>query len=148
MPASSWVESTPDSRMHNSGNNSGYPPIPIVHLVIRFLLEIAMWAGCGLAGWHVAGWAGAVAGVAGSMALWGIFGTVGDSSRKSPVVPIPGPVRLALEAMLFGIAAWGIWVVWSRAGSETFLTLTLLHYAITWERQWWLIRGAPMPEVG
>lgn len=107
-----------------------------------------MWAGCSQAGWYLAGWIGAIVGALTSMALWGIFGTPGDGSRKAPVVPTPGQLRLLLELALFGIAAWGIWVVWSRAASETFLTITLLHYAITWERQWWLIRGAPMPEVG
>jgi len=127
---------------------SGYPPIPTVHLVIRFLLELAMWAGCGLAGWHLAGWVGAVLGVIASMLAWGLFGTAGDSSRKPPVIPTPGRIRLLLEIALFGLAAWGIWMVWSRAASETFLTIAVLHYAITWERQWWLIRGAPMPSVG
>lgn len=127
---------------------SGYPPIPVFHLAIRFLLEIVLWAGWGLAGWHLAEWPGAVIGVLVSMAVWGVFGTPGDGSRGAPVVRTPGQLRLLLEVALFAVAAWGIWVVWSRAASETFLTITVLHYAITWERQWWLIRGAPMPGMG
>jgi hypothetical protein len=107
-----------------------------------------MWAGCGLVGWHFGGWAGAIAASAASMALWGVFGTPGDGSRGTPVVNTSGRIRLVLEIALFGIAAWGIWVVWNRAASETFLTIALLHYAITWERQWWLLRDAPMPGVG
>ncbi len=107
-----------------------------------------MWAGCGMAGWHLVGWPGAVLGVAVSMALWGVFGTPGDGSRGDPVVKTPGRIRLLLEIALFAIAAYGIWVVWSRAASETFLTVSILHYAITWERQWWLVRGAPMATVG
>ena len=63
-----------------------------------------------------------------------------------PVGAAPGPIRLLIEIALFAIAAYGYWVVWSRAASETFLTVSVLHYAITWERQWWLIRGAPIPE--
>jgi len=127
---------------------SGYPPIPAIHLAIRFLLEIAMLVGVGMAGWHIWRYAGAILFVAGAMALWGIFGTPGDGSRGAPVVPTPGQLRLLLEIALFGIAAYGFWVEWSRAASETFLTISALHYAITWERQWWLIRGGPLPESG
>lgn len=107
-----------------------------------------MWAGCGLAGWELGGWPGATLGVLLSLALWGVFGTVGDGSRGVPVVQTPGQLRLLLELSLFGIAAWGYWVGWDRIASETFLTVSVLHYGITWERQWWLIRGGPLPKVG
>jgi hypothetical protein len=124
---------------------SGYPPIPAIHLAIRFILEIAMLAGVWMAGTHVWGYPGAILGVLAAMALWGVFGALGDGSRGAPVVPTPGQLRLLLEIALFGIAAYGYWVEWSRAASETFLTISILHYAITWERQWWLIRGGPLP---
>jgi hypothetical protein len=123
---------------------SGYPPIPVVHLAIRFVLEIAMHLGIGLAGWSIWRYLGAIFAVLLGMALWGVFGTPGDGSRGAPVVHTPGPLRLLLEISLFAIAGYGYWVVWSRAASETFLTISVLHYAITWERQWWLIRGAPL----
>jgi hypothetical protein len=107
-----------------------------------------MWAGCALAGREIGGLGGAIVAVLLSMALWGIFGTPGDGSRGEPMVPTPGRIRLLLEIALFGIAAWGFWVGWDRIASETFLTVSVLHYVITWERQWWLIRGGPLPEVG
>jgi len=46
---------------------SGYPPIPVVHLAIRFLLEIAMLVGVGMAGWHIWRYLGAILFVAGAM---------------------------------------------------------------------------------
>jgi Protein of unknown function (DUF2568) len=123
---------------------SGYPPTPVIHLAIRFFLEIAMYVGIGMAGWSVWRYPGAILAVLVAMGLWGVFGTPGDGVRGAPVIDTPGPIRLLLELTLFAIAAYGFWVVWSRAVSETFLTITVLHYAITWERQWWLIRGAPL----
>jgi hypothetical protein len=132
---------------NRSGNRtpvaSGYPPIPPIHLVIRFLLELAMLAGVGMAGWAVWRYIGAILAVAAAAALWGVFGTPGDGSRGAPVAETPGPLRLLLELTLFAAAGYGIWVGWSRAAAETFLTITVLHYAITWERQRWLLRGTP-----
>jgi hypothetical protein len=107
-----------------------------------------MLAGVAMLGWELAGVVGAIALATGAMALWGIFGTEGDGTRGDPVVRTPGPVRLLLELVLFGLGAVGIWLVWSRAASETFLTVSVLHYAITWERQWWLLRGSPRPSSG
>lgn len=126
---------------------SGYPPIPAIHLAIRFLLELVMLAGIWLAGRHVAGWPGGITAVLLAMVLWGVFGTTGDGTRGSPVIPTPGRLRLLLEVVLFAAAAYGFWVGLSRAASETFLTVSVLHYLITWERQWWLIRGAPLPQA-
>ena len=100
-----------------------------------------MFSGVGMLGWSFGGYFGAIPGALAAMALWGVFGTRGDGSRGSPVVNTPGPIRLTLELALFGVAAIGIWNVWSRAASETFLTVTFLHYLITWERQRWLIFG-------
>lgn len=100
-----------------------------------------MVAGVALLGREMAGIIGAVALALAAVALWGIFGTKGDGTRGDPVVNTPGPMRLLLELTLFGLGALGIWLGLSRAAAETFLTLSVLHYAITWERQWWLLRG-------
>jgi hypothetical protein len=125
---------------------SGYPPVPIIHLLIRFVLEIAMHIGIGIAGWSVWRYPGAILAVLLGMVLWGVFGTPGDCVRGAPVIDTPGPIRLLMELALFAVAGYGFWVGWSRAVSETFLTITVLHYAITWERQWWLMRGAPLSD--
>src|SRR5688500_5567094 len=118
-----------------------FRPIPAIHLVLRFFLELVMIVGVGMLGWELAGIVGAIGLAIAAMALWGVFGTAGDSARGEPVVNTPGPIRLLLELALFGLGAIGIWLVWSRAASETFLTVSALHHVITWERLWWLIRG-------
>ena len=100
-----------------------------------------MFAGVGLLGWGIARYPGAAIAALAAMTLWGVFGTRGDGLRGDPVVNTPGPLRLALETALFGLAAAGIWMEWSRAASETFMTIAVLHYGITWERQRWLIVG-------
>jgi hypothetical protein len=119
----------------------GYQSIPAVHLAIRFLLELVMFAGVAMLGWHLSGPIATIPLAIAAMALWGVFGTEGDGTRGAPVVKTPGPIRLLLELTLFGLGALGLWLVWSRAAAETFLTISVLHYAITWERQWWLLRG-------
>ena len=104
-----------------------------------------MLIGVGWAGWHHWRYLGAILAVVAACVLWGVFGTPGDGTRGAPVVATYGPVRLLLELALFGVAGYGYWVGWSRAASETFLTVSVLHYFITWERNWWLLRGAPVP---
>ena len=77
------------------------------------------------------GYIAAILAVLAAMTLWALR-HAGDGSRGAPVVSTPGQLRLALEIVLFGIAAYGYWVEWSRAASETFPTVSVLHYAITW----------------
>jgi Protein of unknown function (DUF2568) len=73
--------------------------------------------------------------------VWTAFGTPNDPLRDSrPIVRIRGPVRLLLEFMVLGIAAFGIWIAGSRAASETLLTAAGLCYGVTWERLVWLAR--------
>jgi Protein of unknown function (DUF2568) len=73
--------------------------------------------------------------------VWTAFGVSSDPLRDSrTIVRIRGPVRLLLEFMVLGIAAFGIWTAGSRAASETLLTAAGLCYGITWERLVWLAR--------
>jgi hypothetical protein len=124
-----------------AGAASAYPPVPMSLLAVRFLLELAMWTGCGMLGWHLMGIAGALLLTVGSMALWGVFGTPNDGVRRDPVVAVSGQVRLILELALFALAAWGIWAAWSRAAAETFLTVSVITYGLMWERFRWLLTG-------
>ncbi|HQY31050.1 MAG TPA: DUF2568 domain-containing protein [Thermomicrobiales bacterium] len=115
--------------------------MPYVLLGVRFVLEIAMWTGCAMLGWHVLGWLGAIAGLVISTGLWGLFGVRHDGVRQDPPIEIPGWARLVLELALFGIGAWGIWLVWSRAAAETYLTFVVITNGLMWERCRWLLTG-------
>jgi hypothetical protein len=122
------------------------PTTPMGFLVIRFLLEIFAWAGLGVLGWHIGG--GGVTGsalailfIVISMAVWGVFRVRHDPPGKTdhPVI-VPGWVRLVIEIGTFAIAAYGLWVGWNRASSETLMTAVVLLYGITYDRQRWLLR--------
>jgi hypothetical protein len=120
--------------------------IPALHLAIRFALELACLASLGWWGWHAA--AGRFAGgviaaacvlVAGG--IWSTFATPGDPRRGLPRIAVAGWARWLLEAAFFALASAALWSVWSRAAAETLMTVILLHAAVTWERQWWLLRA-------
>ena len=117
-----------------------------VPLAIRFLLELVLLAALGVWGWRlgnggVAGGALALVVPTTAAVLWGLFSVPGDPSRNPrALVAVPGVVRLALEWALFGLAAYGLWSTGSRAAAETLLTVTGLHYALSWERIVWLVR--------
>ena len=122
------------------------PSTPGVFLAARFLLECFGWIGFGVWGWHLGG--GDILGsilatvfVIASAAVWGVFRARHDPPGKTdqPVV-VPGQVRLTIELVFFALAAYGLWVGWNRAASETLMTAVVLLYGITWDRQRWLVR--------
>ena len=113
---------------------------------IRFALEI--WAAIALGwwGWHLGG-GGVFGGVlaiaipAVAMAMWGIFAVKDDPSRNpNPPVPVPGWVRLLIEAAVFGLAAYGLWTSGHRAWAEGLLTAVGLLYFVSYERIAWLLQ--------
>ena len=121
------------------------PAIPSFDLVVRFALELLLLGAYAYWGWNIGG--GGLAGVALGIvlpvvcvAVWGIFGAEGDATRGQPVIAVPGWLRLWLEAVLIGLAVYAVCTSWSRAAAETLLTAFALHYAMTWERSWRLLR--------
>ena len=115
------------------------PSRPGVELVYRFALELALLAGLGYWGWHIAGSTPArmvMAALLPAVAaiFWGLF--VSPRAR----VAVPGALQLIVEVALFGLAAYGIWTSGSRAAAETLLTAVGLHYVLSWERIVWLLR--------
>ena len=123
------------------------PRIPAFHLAVRFILEIAVFAGFGIWGWHVG--SGGIFGVLLTVlfvviaaTVWAVFRVAGDPGGGRPIVAVPGWARLLLEFAMFGFSAYGIWTSWSRAAAETLLTALGLHYALTWERSRWMLRGS------
>lgn len=125
---------------------SNAAPKLTVLLVVRFLLELALLGALGVWGWRL-GDGGAAGGALALLVpliaavLWGVFSVPNEPSRHPrAIVAVPGIVRLALEWALFGLAAYGLWSTGSRAAAETLLTVTGLHYALSWERIGWLVR--------
>lgn len=121
------------------------PRVAPAHLAIRFALELVLLAAYAYWGWHLGD--GGVPGILLAVvlpvlvaALWAIFKTPGDTGKATPVVAVPGVVRLVLEIALIGVAAYGVWTSGSRVLAETMLTAFALHYAVTWPRIAWLVR--------
>lgn len=128
-------------------HRAGEPPAqPMVMLAVRFLLELIGFGAIGWAGWQVGD--GGIAGgtlaalfvvVAG--AAWGALTVPGDPARNpTPVIVVPGWARLLVEATVFGLAAWALWVFVSRAASESYLTALGIISLVGWDRIWWLIK--------
>lgn len=126
---------------------SGEPPAqPAVMLAVRFLLELIALGALGWAGWNLGG--GGIAGgalaalfVVAAGAAWGALTVPGDPARNpTPVIVVPGWARLLVEAAVFGLAAWALWVYVSRAASESYLTALGIVSLVGWDRIWWLLK--------
>lgn len=122
------------------------PRQPVVMMVFRFLLELVAFGSIGFAGWHlgdggIIGWVLAAAAVIAAATAWGAL-TVPDDPSRNPtvVIPVPGWLRILVEVVVFGLAAWSLWVFVSRAASETFLTAIGIMMLIGWDRIWWMLR--------
>jgi hypothetical protein len=125
------------------------PAQPVVMLATRFLLELIGFAAIGWAGWNLGG--GGIAGgalaallVITAGAAWGALTVPGDPARNpTPVIVVPGWARLLIEAAIFGLAAWALWIFVSRAASETYLTALGIVSLVGWDRIWWLVKQRP-----
>lgn len=122
------------------------PAQPMVMLAVRFLLEMVALGGIGWAGWNIVGGgiggaALATAFVVAAAAAWGALTVPGDPARNpTPVVIVPGWVRLLVELAVLGLAAWALWAHVSRAASESFLTAVGIVTLVGWDRIWWLLK--------
>jgi hypothetical protein len=76
-------------------------------------------------------------------AAWATFAVPGDRSRSGRApVPIPGVLRLLLELSLFGFAVWALYDAGSQLLALIMAGLTLVHYALSYDRVAWLIRSS------
>ena len=116
-----------------------------LNLLLRFLLELAALGGRGLFGSRQA--TGALGYVLGlcvpllAAAAWGIFAVPGDPSRSGHApVPVPGWLRLALEAAFFAFGAYGYFFSGARWTALLLVGATLLHYSLAFARIRWLLQ--------
>ena len=120
--------------------------MPAWQQILRFGLEVASlvalgsWAfravGAGPKGW-LAG-LGLPAIAAGA---WATFAVPGDRSRSGGApVPVPGPLRFAMELALFAGAAVALWALGHRLALGIFVTALVVHHLVTPARHLWLLR--------
>ncbi len=108
--------------------------------ILRFLVEVIAW---------VAGpWAAAEVHIILAipvlivlLALPSVFSTPGD--KRQVIVATPGPIRLAIEVLLFAVAAAAPWVIWpvSVAGPAAVIVAGAVLFGLP--RSLWLLRGEP-----
>jgi hypothetical protein len=107
-----------------------------LNLLLRFLLELAalyfttVWAWYAFEGWQR--WVMAILCPILLAALWGIFRVEGDPG-KAPV-PVSGRMRLLVEAFVFGNASWMLYVLHRGVLFMVFVSLLLIHYALSYDR--------------
>lgn len=114
-----------------------------LNLALRFLLELAILAALACWGWsHGEGamrWVLAIGSPLAAAILWGVFRVPNDGGP--PVITVPGPARLLLEALLFGLAIWGLALSGHQTLALIFGAVTVAHYAISYDRTLRLLRG-------
>lgn len=122
-------------------------------IIVGVLVELAVMASLGFWGWSLAEGGLPSAGLALlfvtlGMFAWGAFKVPEEAPRGRALVPVPGPLRLAVELTVLAAASYGLWTSWSRAAAETLMTVLVVHYALQWERDWRLLRNRDAQEGG
>ena len=116
-----------------------------INLAVRFILELAALAALAYWGWTqhtgVLRYLLTVSLLVLGAVLWGVFAVPGDRSRSGDApVPVPGILRLLLELLLFGFAAWCLYDAGLVLLANIFGIVVLVHYIISYDRIIWLLR--------
>jgi hypothetical protein len=116
-----------------------------VNLAFRLVLEVAAVAALAIGGYAIGtgafSWMFAIGLPVAAMAAWVTFNVPGDRSRSGEApVPVPGVVRLLVEADVFGVA---VIVVWFANPTYAWILLAgvVLHYALSIDRIKWLLEN-------
>jgi hypothetical protein len=103
-----------------------------LNLTVRFVLELGALFALGYWGWaqHEGMWRLLLAAGAPLLAasLWGIFRYPQDHGKG--LVPVAGPVRLALEAVFFAAAVWALAAAGQPAWAWALAGAAVLHYLV------------------
>jgi len=114
---------------------------------LRFLLELAALGIAGWWGWTlgdgVTRWALALGIPLAMVTVWGVFRVPHDPGKG--LVAVPGPARLGIEAVFFGIAVLALRELAGNVWAALLLAVLLAHYALAWERVKWL--ASPTPAI-
>jgi hypothetical protein len=105
-------------------------------------LELTILASLGYWGWTVhEGLGSALWGIGlplTAAVLWGTFRVPGDPGDAP--VPVPGPVRLLLEAVLFSAAVGLLAAAGREALAVALGAAVVVHYGVSYDRVLWLMR--------
>lgn len=108
---------------------------------LRFLLELSALAALGYWGWTAGSGRVAVALATGlplaAAVVWGVF-RVPDDPGPAPVA-VAGPVRLVLEATLFGAAVALLALAAQPVAAALLALLVVGHYVLARDRVAWLL---------
>jgi hypothetical protein len=74
-----------------------------------------------------------------ALAVWDVFRVPGDGSAK-PRVPVPGWVRLIIEAGYFTGAGTALVAAGAEEAGVVFMLLVAIHYSLTHRRVLWLLK--------
>lgn len=118
-----------------------------LNLALRFVLELVALGGLALLGWTLGGegWqlVPAIAIPVVAAAAWGTFRVPNDPGRAP--VAVPGPVRLALEVVVFGGGVLGFAVAGHETIALLFGAVMVGHYVASYDRVVRLVRNRPVP---
>ena len=131
---------TLSSSLTQHSDDFRHPYDSLVSSSLRFLSELIAW----VAGpWAVAlfsTWL-VLPALALLVALPAVFSTRND--KRTIVVSTPGPVRVALEVLLYTVAVIAPLFVWPNAVSVMAIGIVVASFLTGIPRMMWLVRGAP-----
>lgn len=117
----------------------------IFQRIVRLVVEFSVLSAFALSGWQlgnspIARAVFAIAVVALPSLIWFTVAAPGDPSGTRGILSVAGRIRFLLEFTICATSAALMWMIWSRAASETLMTALLIYYAVTWERVAWLLK--------
>lgn len=113
-----------------------------INAAVRLVCELLTVYGIGAGAWVLTdSIVAAVALPVVAATVWGVFRVPDDPG--APPVAVPGPVRLVIEAALFGGGALGLWAALGAPTGLAFALIVVVHYATARERlrYVWSCRG-------
>ena len=110
---------------------------------LRFLVELIAWISGPWAAASVSGWLVAPVLIL-LLGLPSVFSTPGD--KRNVIVRTPGPVRVAIELLLYLVAAVAPWFVWREPLAVAAVIIVGVALAAGFPRMRWLLKGAPGEE--
>ena len=122
------------------------PSMPGWNLGVRFVLEVAAFAGLAAMGWRLGPgsvrWIAVVVVPVVAAVVWGVFNVRDDPSRSGAApVEVDGVVRLLLELVILGGGATAVAFTVGPALGIVFAVAIVGHYLLSGDRVAWLVRS-------